>query len=101
MVRYTYMIFSEQMQCQSLLASFSLVVGSLTGQFSQQSNSKKPPKLIKLPVDYLFSPFLEGDATQAKFVLYRNGVPFPVDASSHWKQSDYVNKALVKVLQAG
>ena len=95
------MICSEQMQCQSLLASFSLVVGSLTGQFSQSSNSKKPPKLIKLPVDYLFTPFHGGDDPHAKFFLYRNGVPFPVEASSHWKQSDYVNKALVKVLQAG
>jgi hypothetical protein len=89
------------MQCQTLLASFSLVVGSLTGQFSQQSNSKKPPKLIKLPVDYLFSPFQGGETTHAKFFLYRNGVPLPVEASSHWRQSDYVNKALVKVLQAG
>ena len=90
------------MQCQSLLASFSLVVGSLTGQFSQHPNSKKPPKLIKLPVDYLFSPFHEGNKeSHGNFVLYRNSVPFPVEASSHWMQADYVNKALVKVLQAG
>ena len=79
------------------------MIGSLTGQFSAPPTSKHPPKLLPLPLDYLYTPYHPAAQPDPhpSFVIYRNGVAFKSEIGRVWRKEEEVNKALVKQVQGG